>query len=604
MNRLTGARSLRHAVFVLTSLAGGGASAADIDWEGWSFDVSTNDNASGLVLRDVSFEGRKILDRASMPVMRVEYERDVCGPYADILSSRALRPATQGAPESVCDGRSQCTRTFTRDGERMLEVGSNWQLGEYQIYQTYYFSEDGYFDARVYSRGLQCSVDHAHHAHWLFDFDIGDAENDRVRRADGSVPATEFNDLRAESASWRIEDTASGHAVSLESSADDGQPDDFASVDLAVRAYRGAENGRWRLGARGEIGDNYLDGESVDGADLVLWYVSHLSHSASEGPSIWHASGPRIRVAETSSPPPEPEPEPEPEPPAPSGDNLLANGDFEAMKAGWFDCGPETATTAEDGAGTDGSRALRIGDGGCLYQEVPVTAGTDYTLACRASRRGGDWTVMELSYLDEDYAPLLSRVAQITGGADYAPHVLGATVPAGTVRAVALLYSEDDTRFDDCVLSPGEIPVDPEPPGPGPAADNLLRNGGFEQALAGWNSCAGGDLIETSNDAAGGNGALSVRDGGCLYQEFAVTPGVSYALRCTAKRTGDTYTSVTHTMMDSAYTALERRELPVGSAQFASYNDTLIAPAGSARGAVTLYSEAPGVFDDCEVRAD
>jgi len=591
-------------------LSTGAAYAADVDWEGWSFDYSTSDNSSGLVLRNVEFGGKKILDRASMPVMRVEYLQDICGPYADIMSPGALRPASQGAPDSVCDGQAQCTRTYTQNGEQMLEVGSNWQIGEYQIYQTYYFSENGYFDSRVYSRGLQCLVDHAHHAHWLFDFDIDDAANDRVVRADGSAPSTEFNDLRADSDGWRIEDTVTGSAVRLIPSDDDGAPNDFSNVDVAVRAYNGAETGRWRLGARGEIGDNYRNGESVDGADIVLWYVTHLPHSASEGPAIWHASGPRIEAASGTTtpvdPPTEPPAEPPIAPPMPSGDNLLANGDFAAGKAGWFDCGPASATSTVATGGVDGSAALRVADGGCLYQEVDVTIGADYTLACDADRRGNSWTIMELSYLDESFEPLLSRVAQIATDEGYERQVVGGAVPTGTVRGLALLYSEDDTNFDNCELVAATLPSEPVVPDPGTepgdGGENLLRNGGFENALGNWYSCSAGELAAASSDAASGSGALALEGGGCLYQEFEAQPGETYAMRCKARQaTGDEYTSVSLALMDSAYAALERTELPVSTSTFADFSVSLSAPSASVRGAVTLYSESTGVFDDCTV---
>ena len=172
--------------------------AADVDWEDWSFDVSTGSNSSGLVLTNVKYRGELVLRKASMPVMRVEYENDLCGPYADILAPSRLEPANSGAPNDVCANQAVCRRSFTQNGEKKFEIGSNWQIGEYQIYQTYYFSERGYIDTRVFSRGLQCLIDHSHHAHWMFDFDISDAANDRVLRGDAEPQETEFNDLRAD----------------------------------------------------------------------------------------------------------------------------------------------------------------------------------------------------------------------------------------------------------------------------------------------------------------------------------------------------------------------------------------------------------------------
>lgn len=587
------------ALFALPLLFSGASFAADVEWEGWSFDYSTNDNSSGLVLKDVEFNGQTILARASMPVMRVQYLRDACGPFADILNQTALQPAIQGAPQSICDGRSQCTRTYTQNGEKMLEVGSNWQIGEYQIYQTYYFSENGYFDSRVYSRGLQCQVDHSHHAHWMFDFDIDGPANDFVTQADGTTPATEFNALRSESNGWQIGDKVTNSVVSIIPSDDDGEPTAFSNVDVAVRAWQRNEVGRWWLGARGEIGNSYLNGESVDGEDIVLWYVTHLPHSASEGAGIWHASGPRIQTGELTTPPVEPEVPVEP--PPPSGNNLLSNGNFEAGKAGWQDCGPEENTRAVSVNGVNSTQALQVFAGGCLYQEVEVAIGTDYTLSCDVNRSGSNWTIMELSYLDDNYDSLLSRVEQIATQGSSQP-IAGAKAPEGTFRGLALLYSEDDTRFDNCEFVAGTLPVAPEEPDNPTDPGNLLRNGGFEVALGSWSSCAASELATASNDAATGGGALSLEGGGCLYQEFDAAPDLTYSMLCNARKvTGNEYTSVTLTLMDEQYAALEQAELPVESSAYTEMSATLTAPGASVRGAVTLYSESPGVFDDCVV---
>jgi len=50
------------------------ASSGDIDWGGWKFSY-TSENNVGLELNNVHFNERKILHRASFPVMRVEYGR-------------------------------------------------------------------------------------------------------------------------------------------------------------------------------------------------------------------------------------------------------------------------------------------------------------------------------------------------------------------------------------------------------------------------------------------------------------------------------------------------------------------------------------------------
>ncbi len=573
--------------------------AADIEWKGWNFDYNTNSNSSGLVLTNVDYNGSRIISKVSMPVMRVEYNNDVCGPYADILSSRRLKSATQGAPDSACHNQAVCVRTFTQGGEDKLEVGANWQIGEYQIYQTYYFSENGYVDSRVYSRGLQCQTDHRHHAHWMFDFDIDDSANDRIKRGDDSVQSLEFNDLRSSTSHWTIEDTVSGNQVRLVSSSDDGIADNFSRWDAAGRLFNASEVGRWTKGARGEIGENWMSPpENIEGQDIVMWYVSHLPHAASEGSAIWHASGPRVEVVTTDNTTPVPAPAPLPEP---EGDNLLVNGGFDDITplAGWANCG-DSNNTALSAAAHRGSSALVVSNGGCLYQEVVAQVSLPYTLSCQAERSGSNWSVIEFGFLDNNYETLSSDTQQLRIADGYNSYQFTAIAPANTEYALALIYSEDEVLVDTCTLTQETSPsMSPEP------ALNLLANGSFEMSTDNWHSCAAADLLTLSADADEGSSALAVNDGGCMYQEFPIATGSSYQLECRAKRSdGGRYTSVSLTMMNASYNALETSEVPVTTPGFGNYSATLTAPAASTTGSVVVYSENPAVFDSCSVIAN
>lgn len=278
-------------------VAAGTASAEEgiVDWGGWKFSYSTR-NAAGLELSNVTFGDRKILRKVSFPVMRVEYDNDVCGPYADILWTNSYVPIELDPPYDSCNGSGLCARTYTQDGNEYLEVGVNAELGEYDIYQTYIFSPEGFFDSFVFSRGLQCEADHRHHAHWLFDFDIDGNDSDQVLKNSGNLQTSEFNDRKASTSYWTIQDPDSGLRVELNPGTYDGFTDDFSQWDVAVRKRHQGEANGWRLGARGEIGDNYNNSESIDRQDIVLWYISHLDHKALEGSTKWHSSGPRIQV--------------------------------------------------------------------------------------------------------------------------------------------------------------------------------------------------------------------------------------------------------------------------------------------------------------------
>ena len=133
---------------------------------------------------------------------------------------------------------------------------------------------------------------------------------------------------------------------------------------------------------------------------------------------------------------------------------------------------------------------------------------------------------------------------------------------------------------------------------------NLLGNGGFEDGVNNWNSCAEEDLLASSPEVDTGTGALAISGGGCIYQEFPVTPGAAYSMNCRAKQNdASLYTSVTFSMLDSSYASLNTQELAVNTTGFRDYTSTVTATSDSTSGTVVLYSESPAVFDSCEVLA-
>jgi len=286
-------------VIIAANISSAFAVEGDINWNGWKFTYSTNSTV-GLELKDVTFQDRKILHKVNFPVMRVDYDNDVCGPYADILWSNAYVPIELSPPYDSCNGDGFCARTYKQDGNDYLEVGVSAELGEYDIYQSYIFSPQGYFDSYVFSRGLQCEADHRHHAHWMYDFDIDGQDNDQVLKNSGNLQTSEFNDRKVSTSYWTIKDAETGMRVEINPGNYDGFTDEFSQWDVAVRKWNRGETDGWFLGARGEIGDNYNNSENIDREDIVFWYVTHLDHKSLEGSTKWHSSGPRVQVLNLS----------------------------------------------------------------------------------------------------------------------------------------------------------------------------------------------------------------------------------------------------------------------------------------------------------------
>ncbi len=686
--RLIAATLLFTLVVLLTGVAS--AQSGNIDWNGWNFSYEAGADRSGLVLKDVAFNDMKILGKASMPVMRVEYDGDVCGPYADIMSTYTFEPARAGAPDSACDNKTLCERTFTQNGQEKLELGLNIQIGEYQIYQSYYFSPDGTMDARVFSRGLQCRIDHNHHPHWIFDFDIGEAANDQIFKNDNQLQTREFNDRKGSSQFWTIRDKVTGDSVTLTPSADDGVFDDFSQWDVAGRRYKSSETGRWLWGARGEIGNLHNNGESIDGEDVVFWYITHLRHLSSEGSILWHASGPTLTVNSNSTTPEPTEPtntaptlnftspannasfaaganvnvtvtasdaegsvsnvklylndqfvrqenvlpyewgandsslqnlaagsytlkatatdneglettksititvvddsQPtptDPTPPTTDATNLLSNPNFDSNLSSWTSCGGSTATTSVN------SGELLLDNGGCVYQEVPAIVGITYKLSCDAKRSGATWTSVYLAFSNSNFATLESEITPVTT-TGYDTYSVSLTAPADAAQAVAVMYAEDASYFDNCALVVDDGSTDP-------ATENLIRNGGFEFGLDGWFSCANANNVSASNVSNSGAQSASVKSGGCLYQEARAEAGASYTLSCEAKDSAQSYTALSFNFSDASYQTLTTDTKVVDTSEFAVYSSTLTAPANTRNAVVVFYSEGDSNFDTCSL---
>ncbi len=270
------------------------------NWQDWSFDYQVGGRMDGLSLTKVKYKGVDILARASLPVMTVFYDNDVCGPYADRLGGD-LTPIGWANNDIVV------LREFTQSGRQWLEIGVQDTIGNYVIYQSWYLSADGIIDGHIFSKGLQCNIDHIHYPYWRMDFDLAGTENDQLRKFVGSdwqTVSTESDDnvTSANSHRWQIRDTVTGDSVSIEFgsagwSSVDGTVspiENFENNLIFGRRYKSSEDTGWTYGPHSEV--PYKDGESIDAEDIVVWYKGYMPHLASEGPDLWHSTGVRFIV--------------------------------------------------------------------------------------------------------------------------------------------------------------------------------------------------------------------------------------------------------------------------------------------------------------------
>lgn len=282
--------------------------AQSVTWGGWTFDHAVNGNNEGLSLSNVRFNGRLLYKKLSMPVMRVFYTNNACGPYADRLG---------GTLSSIpwANNAKLAQREFTLGDRQWYEIGIRDQIGAYDLYQTFYLSTDGVLDAHVYGKGLQCVRDHVHYPSWRIDVALdGDTAN-VIERSNGGVfeaMNTEFNAAATTALNhhWRVRNTQTGLTVDvLPGFADFTIPNATTAPPVTSydrntvfgRAYRASEDVGWTVGPNVQV--PYGNGESL-AADPVLWYEGYMPHAATEGSDLWHSAG--VRLVTGSAQPPEP----------------------------------------------------------------------------------------------------------------------------------------------------------------------------------------------------------------------------------------------------------------------------------------------------------
>lgn len=334
--------ALKAAVFAVLVLSARDASAQTCDpdhtirwpdaapvWElCWTSPVdSTGIDGSGLEITNVRYNGRLVLARGHIPIVNVKYDPGGCGgldlSYRDwnkelvrFEANNVIRPGYAEPtvpPRTVCDTPGSDVGTFTGVAAEKLAdrlvLTTQVQAGWYRYIYTWTFLPDGSIKPGVRFTAVDniCTpLAHYHNIYWRFDFDIGDAETDAVDEfnSGGWTPLrTEARRLHAPSADrrWRVRDKLSGHSYELVPSAEADIADAWSIGDFWAVAFRETEldDGGATGGLDGDRAhiDPYVNGESIDGRDVVVWYRSGVRHA---GPADCELAGPTLRPLRTA----------------------------------------------------------------------------------------------------------------------------------------------------------------------------------------------------------------------------------------------------------------------------------------------------------------
>jgi primary-amine oxidase len=317
---------------------------------------------------------------------------------------------------------------FYDNGTIELGVGATGQLQRYGSNPT--------FGWPLNSTNTSYGIAHMHNYYWRLDFDLnGTPTDDEVEEIEFTPNGTHDQFTRGLTAfttevsravspvtfrSWRVKDSATtnadGHAISYELEAEPVHLfhgpsfEPFTQNEFYVTVNKACEKFVSHNPTTGGCGDNvtaFVNGESLSGADLVVWYglsFHHLPRDEDQTymsphwssfrivPRDWSASNPMVG-ASTSTPTgtlptatptfaPSASPTPTVTPtatntPAP-GQELIVNGGFEGSASPWTLSGPVNWSNGPyPHSGTGYLSPANVNNAkGTAYEQITVPSGT------------------------------------------------------------------------------------------------------------------------------------------------------------------------------------------------------------------------------------
>lgn len=272
---------------------------------------------SGIEIRDVKYKGKTVLKRGHVPVLNVQYENNVCGPFRDWQYQEGPFEASDTGAQDPAPGirilaPGQIARTAldsgvdqgnfrgvavyqqnTDNGNELVMV-SEMNAGWYRYIMEWRFAPDGSIRPRygfgATKNSCVCSA-HTHHAYWRFDFDIVNPANKVFQIERGRKflkPVTNETAILRNYATKRgfvVQNSTGNEAYSITPPISDGNADAFGGGDFWLLRYKETNAEPDELddpNPSPSVAANFapwLNNESLVNQDVVVWYAAHWSHN-------------------------------------------------------------------------------------------------------------------------------------------------------------------------------------------------------------------------------------------------------------------------------------------------------------------------------------
>lgn len=296
----------------------------------WNLTVVRPSASSGLrcsavELRNVNFRGKRLLTRAHAPILNVQYNGNACGPYRDWQYDEGMFSAVgtdvapgirmcTSAPQTILESgvdSGNFRGVAVYDNKEEVTLVSELEASWYRYISRWTLTDTGVIKPRfgfgAAINGCVCNI-HTHHVYWRFDFDINTAANNVVfnnLNGGSDLIKTETMQPRVDrlNQTWTIANTVTNESVLLRPGPWDGNYDKYGRGDIWVLA--GHAPSELDDGVNCTTGGGscvtqvnltpFMNGESTNGADIVVWYGAHFNH-ISGNVACGTSAGPDIEV--------------------------------------------------------------------------------------------------------------------------------------------------------------------------------------------------------------------------------------------------------------------------------------------------------------------